>query len=117
MPQFFGSPFTSVHVLLQALLPVGQHKPSVHSSIDPQAVPHIPQFAMSVFVSTQAPLQWLLPIGHTTEHDPFTHDHVPPPMIVPSSAPPHVLPHLPQFALSDFTSTHVLPHFVVPLGH
>jgi hypothetical protein len=104
-------------MLLQAFCPVGQHKPSVHCSIDPQTVPHIPQLSMSVFVSTHAPPHAVFPIGHTTAHDPLTHDHVPPPMIVPASAPPHVLPHFPQFALSDFTSTHALPHFVAPLGH
>jgi len=29
----------------------------------------------------------------------------------------HTLPHAPQFAESFDTSTHVLPHATVPLGH
>jgi hypothetical protein len=118
MPQFFASPCTSVHMLLQTFSLVLQHMPSVHCSvIDMHAVPHMPQLSLSVFVSTHAPLHSTLPIGQMIEHAPAAQPHVPPPMMVPASGPPHWVPHLPQLALSTLTSTQALPHLVVPDGH
>ena len=84
--------------------------PDVHD------VPHMPQFSLSVFMSTHAPAHSVLPIGHWIAHVPFAHVHVPPPMIAPASL-PQTLPHLPQFALSVFASTHTAPHFVDVAEH
>ena len=89
----------------------------MHCSVmEVHVFPHMPQFALSVFGSMQAPPHSSLPMGQTTEHVPFTHPHVPPPMGAPPS-PPQAVPQVPQFATSVFRSTHALPHFDCEAPH
>jgi hypothetical protein len=97
---------------MQICWPILQHWPWVHcSAIGSHVVPHMPQLLMSVCVSTHEVSHATFGIAQTTLHAPATHDHIPPPMIAPASW-PQMFPHLPQFVLSVYGSTHVFPQRV-----
>jgi hypothetical protein len=81
--------------------------PSTQEPAFGHAVPHDPQFALLVDKSTQANAP-PRPAGHeVSPPSPHPATHVPPWQLVP---PPQRRPQAPQFALSEFGFTQVVPH-------
>jgi hypothetical protein len=80
----------------------------MQASLEPQTLPQPPQWFLSDVGSTQEPLQGMN--GKTQGLS----RHVPLMQNLPDA---QAFPQAPQLLLSDERSTHVLPHFVRPLGH
>ena len=80
----------AAHVSVQT--PAAQFCPAGHAvpTVVPLHAPDAPQYWLLVFGLTQAPPQPISPVGHDSEQLLPLH----------ASPPVHVLPHVPQFALS-----------------
>jgi hypothetical protein len=112
-PQFALSDSRSTHASLHrvALAPhvpvVTAHEPFTQAPPAPQPVPQLPQLFGSVDVFAHVPAQFDCPAGQDTTHWPPLH----------CSPDAHALPHVPQFASSDCSSTHALPQAVALAPH
>jgi hypothetical protein len=105
----FTSPFSSTQSPEQALKPAVQTKPQLpvvqvgELFWGPEhTIPQEPQFDVSPAVATHEPPQFTFGAVHVKVHVPDSH-------VCPVG---QVLPHAPQFALSEVTSTHAAPHVV-----
>jgi hypothetical protein len=74
-PQLFELVFTSTHVSLQLLRPIGQHLLSSHTLVPAHTTPQPPQLFGSDDVSLHAFAQQVSPARHPEqpEHVPLTH--------------------------------------------
>jgi hypothetical protein len=108
-PQFAGSLSVLTHRPPQSTrpprhaAPESMHAPSTHTEPGPQLLPQLPQSPWLVKMSVQLPPHTISPAAHW---------HVPPAQVWP---PMHVVPHVPQFALSLAVSTQALLQFVSPV--
>jgi hypothetical protein len=90
--------FAKKNMLVQAVVPLGHppHIPFVHCWPPGQRVPQLPQLLLSVCVLVQVLLHIESPMGHV---------HIPPLQVAPDG---HALPHVPQWEVSVWRSTHAL---------
>ncbi len=93
----------------QTICPTGHaHVPAAQTWSPLHDVAQSPQCAPSDVRSTQAPLQALKPVEQAVAQMPLLHR---------GAAPPHTIPHAPQFEGSLVASTQSPPHRRVPAGH
>jgi hypothetical protein len=122
-PQLFKSLLVSKHVVPQHVNPgeqptcwqfivFGLHTPAMHAAFGPHALPQKPQFfgSLSTFVS-QPSKAWLSQSAKPGSHDPILHEAATQ-TVPPCGTGPQMIPHPPQFALSELRFAHVKPQHV-----